>query len=89
MTIIKFHGKTIWDPQYDCYIQISVITWYVKKGLYCSIIELQFRLVKIHQLTIFDKEYPSYVLLWGKKIPLEDQSLGLKVEFLYQTIQSD
>ena len=31
MIIIKFHGKTIWEPQYDCYIQISVITWYVKR----------------------------------------------------------
>ena len=49
MTIIpKFHGKTIWEPYYDCYIQISVITWCVKKEQYCSIIALQLRPAKIN-----------------------------------------
>ena len=32
---VKFQARNIWDPQYDCYIQISIITRCVIKGLYC------------------------------------------------------
>ena len=35
-SFVKFHGKTIWEPQNDPLIQICVIARCVMKGLHCN-----------------------------------------------------